>query len=82
MFSQNINLIETVSILEQAGETYRMIACKRGNVCFCEPFKHERSDAILHNLGTVFVNSTSLFSSQQLLTVRPNFELKIFLFIF
>lgn len=53
MFSQNINLIERVSIYEQAGEAYRMIARKRGNVCFCELFKHERSDAILHNLGAV-----------------------------
>lgn len=74
MFSQNINLIERVSILEQAGEAYRMIACKRGKVRFCEPFKHERSDAILQPRNRD-VNSTSLFSLQQLLTVRPNFEL-------
>lgn len=53
MFSQNINMIERVSIFEQAGEAYRLIARKRGRVRFCEPFKHERSDAILHNLGTV-----------------------------
>lgn len=53
MFSQNINMIERVSIFEQAGEAYRMIARKRGKVRFCEPFKHERSDAILHNLGTM-----------------------------
>lgn len=52
MFSPNINLIGRVSILEHAVRGLPM-ASKRGKVRFCEPLKHERSDAIYTTLVTV-----------------------------